>query len=336
MGHPKIWRVGIIGCGKHVRRSHIAVWGDRFRLAAVYDPSAESLAALRQLIDHDPVVCPSPEKLVERDDVDVVMIGSLDPDHAGQLALAVDAGKPTMCDKPLATTAAEIALLERTLYTAGQKGLVVASCHPRRDRNNRDLAYGWIKANFDRLTEQFGPLERIGLHSVYPRPSQPEKHSSFLIDKFVHDIDFLRFLLGDLAFTAERFDDSPDHYCVSGYIHQKDRIVSFYCESTRLHGGEDEYIEYVSLSFRYGTCMVYIRTGEVRYHDHRDDDKWTDTDSIRKMDKAGYDLVFSGLMRDFADTLDGKAPLHSPDELLVINESAVMLAGPARAYQYGM
>ncbi len=325
-------RLGVIGCGTHARRSHVAVGRD-FVVTAVFDPSLESLEELGKIASSNLVLCASPDELVDRSDVEAVLIASPDITHPELLELAVNAGKPVLCEKPLAISEAGLAVVGRALTQAEQQGLVVASCHPRRDCRNTDLAYGWIKANFGELAKQFGVLERIGLHSSYPRPWALWKEDrSLLLDKFVHDIDYLRFLLGDLSFTAERLVDSHDHYEVVGEIQQSNHAVMFSCLGTRLHGAKDEFIEIIVLTFEHGSCTVYVKTGRVRYWDRRSNVQWALP--ITPMTSEGYDRVFTALMRDFAEALDGGPVIHSFDELRVISESAIALAGPQSAYQY--
>lgn len=132
MQHPKK-RVGVIGYGAHLLRSHVAVWGEAFELTAIFDPSSRVF----EIAGQDVTVCISPDKLVARDDVDVVMIGSPDKFHPEQLALAVDAGKHVLCEKPLAITEQGMKRVRSTLEYAEREGLVVASCHPRRYSQHR-------------------------------------------------------------------------------------------------------------------------------------------------------------------------------------------------------
>lgn len=336
-------RVGVIGAGQHMRRSHIAVWGDNFELSAICDPSTESREETMQLVRHDVPVCDSPAELAKRDDVDVVMIGSLDKAHAEQAEeVVLVARKPVLCEKPLAIDGEGLARVRKTLTFAEQEGIYVASCHPRRrlikdplrDSNPTvDLPYGWIKANLRALEDRFGPLRFIGLNSNYPRPSKPWKSQrSFLADKFVHDIDYLRFAFGDQQLRAEPIFDSSDHYQVRGELKYGANLVEFDCLGTRLHGADDEYMEIVTLLFEHGTCVVYTKPGIVRFYDQRSGERWEM--SISPMNAKGYDRVFAALMQDFADAFDGGPRAHSYEDLWVNTEAVVVLANGGE-YRYG-
>lgn len=319
-------RTGVIGGGKHLRRSHLAVGRDDFELRAVFDPSDEDFkqAIMSAGVGKSSVHrCGSAQELVGLKDLDVVLIGSPDEFHPEQLRLAVEAGKPVLCEKPFATDQQGLDSVRRSLAIAKRRKLPVTSCFPRRDTTNTDLPYGWITANFTRLKRRFGALQRIGFNSNYPRPSAGWKEKrSFLIDKAIHDIDYLRFLLGNKSFIAARHVDSHDHYEVSGTA---DGTLNFSFIGSRLHGSEDEFIETITLNFAYGSCVVYTKTGEVRYRDERSGRNWTEH-PLRPMNHTAYDRIFASLMRDFAIQLRSGRPARTFDDLLISNEAVTQLA----------
>lgn len=335
MRKPK--RLGVIGCGEHARRSHVAVAHSRdFRVTAVFDPASDSVAEMLGATGLGVAVCRSAEELTARPDVDAVLIASPDQFHPAQLELVVrGAGRPVLCEKPLAVDAEGLERVDATLSWAEAHDVAVASCHPRRDQYSTDLAYAWVQSNLALLVERFGRLKRIGLHSSYPRPSMEWKRDrSFLIDKFVHDIDYLRWLLGDRPFTAERLVDGFDHYEVRGAMDASSGEVEFHCIGTRLHGGKGDYVEIITLNFHNGACIVYNKTGLVRYWDHRTGKMEEDTQSVYPMTSDGYDRVFRGLMHDFAVLLDGGPGVHTLDDLRVNTRAVVALAGPTGKYEY--
>lgn len=99
--------VGVIGTGgmgaRHAFNLHSHVVGAR--VEAVYDldaarakQAAEAAGGAR--------VCVDPRELVEDDAVDAIIIVSPDATHADLTAACLAAGKPVLCEKPLATTAA--------------------------------------------------------------------------------------------------------------------------------------------------------------------------------------------------------------------------------------
>lgn len=321
--------VSIMGCGGHIKDGHLP-FVQGARVVGIYDPSRESRQAAAKVLGYKPQAYDTPEALVASKP-GCILIGSPDRDHPGQLKLVVDAGIPVLCEKPLAVNASGLAQVQQALRIAKRKGLLVASCHQRRS-SIADLPYGWVQANLAKLEKRFGPLKRISLNSNYPRPMAAWKHDrSFLADKFVHDIDYLRKLLGDGSFQAERIFDSHDHYVVHGQMAYGRQAVSFMCEGTRLHNDRDNngrgaFIEYILLNFKHGDCVVYTKTGIVRYVDRRTGQK--DAGSITPMVPDSYDRLNGEVTQNFLRGIT----IHTPVDLLVNTAAVVALAGPEGRY----
>jgi len=326
-----VTKLAVFGCGKHARRSHVNVEG--FEVAALFDPLPESIAAIREVIGADVPSYESEEELLQQcPDVEAVLIASPDKDHAGQLLPAVRARKHVLCEKPIAIDQEGLDQMEEALKLAEANNLVVASCHPRRSLIE-DLPYGWVTVYLPYLADRFGPLRRVQLSSIYPLPSDGWKTDrSFLLDKYVHDIDILlRWLPAD-DYRAVRKMDSYDHYEVEGSMGP----VHFACGGTRLHSADSDFVEIIMLSFARGQyghsrCTIYTKTGLVRYFDGESGESWEH--SITPMESEGYDRVFAELMQNFKAAIDGKPGTHTFDELRLINQSAVALAGPAGRYR---
>jgi myo-inositol 2-dehydrogenase / D-chiro-inositol 1-dehydrogenase len=105
--------IGVIGTGimgaDHVDTITTAVSGAEISAVADIDPQRAQAVAAR-------VPCAkafaSAELLIESPDVDAVIVASSDATHAEYVAACISAGKPVLCEKPLAPTLAEC---ERTL-----------------------------------------------------------------------------------------------------------------------------------------------------------------------------------------------------------------------------
>ncbi|MBM7413861.1 MULTISPECIES: Gfo/Idh/MocA family oxidoreductase [Nocardiaceae] len=118
-------RVGIIGVGvmgaDHASSLDRRVSGAT--VTAVADVDAARASAVASTLRGATVAADGPA-LIERDDVDAVVIASHDSTHAELVHLALAAGKPVLCEKPLAPTAAECREIiaaqgDRTLITVG-------------------------------------------------------------------------------------------------------------------------------------------------------------------------------------------------------------------------
>ncbi|AXK46715.1 Gfo/Idh/MocA family protein [Brachybacterium saurashtrense] len=100
---PADLRVGVIGVGQmgadHVARISRRIKGARVSVVTDYfRDKAEEVAATApgcRVVD-------SPEELIAADDVDAVLIASPGTFHRDQAIACIEAGKPVLCEKPLA------------------------------------------------------------------------------------------------------------------------------------------------------------------------------------------------------------------------------------------
>ena len=115
--------IGAIGCGGMGRAVLKAVLEQdkRLRLAAFYDPDERAVKATLELAPEPPVVCKSHREVVERADVDWVMIASWNRDHAEQTVAAFEAGKHVFCQKPLALTLDECVRMKQAGEKSGKQ-----------------------------------------------------------------------------------------------------------------------------------------------------------------------------------------------------------------------
>ncbi|WP_304119152.1 Gfo/Idh/MocA family oxidoreductase [Mycolicibacterium bacteremicum] len=104
-------RVGVVGVGvmgaDHARKIATVVSGAELVAVSDFDATvADSVAGELGARVH-----PDGVALIEDDDVDAVIIATRDDTHADLVRAALRVGKPVMCEKPLAPTAAESAAL---------------------------------------------------------------------------------------------------------------------------------------------------------------------------------------------------------------------------------
>jgi myo-inositol 2-dehydrogenase/D-chiro-inositol 1-dehydrogenase len=186
--------VGLIGCGI-MGTDHAAILNRMVagaRLVAVQDAfaqRAESLAArLTGLHVHA-----TPEALIADPNVHAVVVASADDSHAGYVLACIRAGKPVLCEKPLAASndacreivAAELAYGKRLV----QVGFM------------RRFDPGYVTM---RDTLRSGSLGKpIFLHCVHRNKIAPDYITSDLViaNSAVHEMDVARFLL-DEEFAA--------------------------------------------------------------------------------------------------------------------------------------
>ena len=122
-------KVGIIGVGVmgggHARfiKEHIP----DAQVVALSDVATEKMAALATELGTVKLTTSDPAELMNHSEVEAIIIASPDPLHKAHLQLAMASGKPTLCEKPIATTiedAREIAAEVKAYETGKGKTLI--------------------------------------------------------------------------------------------------------------------------------------------------------------------------------------------------------------------
>jgi myo-inositol 2-dehydrogenase / D-chiro-inositol 1-dehydrogenase len=117
VGNAKSVRIGVVGAGimgaDHANTLRRFVRGAEVTAVADVDLARAEAAAAGARAFGDALA------LIDDPDVDAVVIASHDSVHAEQVVAAVRAGKPVLCEKPLAPTLAESALVLREIGDAG-------------------------------------------------------------------------------------------------------------------------------------------------------------------------------------------------------------------------
>ena len=110
----KTKKIALIGCGGRLRGviegTLKAAPPGSMEISDLYDPDPGSVAAARELapgaVSHSSV-----DELLRQSDAEWVAIGSPNSEHARQVAAALDAGRHVFCEKPLATTPDDCAMI---------------------------------------------------------------------------------------------------------------------------------------------------------------------------------------------------------------------------------
>ena len=200
-------QIGIIGCGvmgaDHARLLRGDVPGGT--LVAVHDPDvsrAAQVAAAGEIRIHR-----SAEDLIADGGVDAVIIAAPDRTHGALTITCVEAGKPVLCEKPLAATLEE----GRSVVAAEIKGgrrLVQVGFMRRFDPGYRAMRRSLEEQSFGR------PLF---LHCVHRNAVAPHYITSDLViaNSSVHEIDIARFLLDEEFATVTMVSARPSRKAAS-------------------------------------------------------------------------------------------------------------------------
>jgi predicted dehydrogenase len=204
-------RVGLVGCG-HIGMVHAVALQQLAnadlvdaRLTATYDHDVERAARMARRHGGEPAA--SLEALL--DSVDVVWVCTWTAGHLAAVEAAAERDIAVFCEKPLATdlaTAARVATaLERVPH---QVGLVLRFSPVFREIGRR-LASGTHGPVLSAVLrdDQYFPVQ--GMYGSTWRGDVAHAGGGTLIEHSIHDLDLLRFLLGDpievSGRTASRF-----------------------------------------------------------------------------------------------------------------------------------
>ena len=185
-------KIGIIGAGRIARVHTRAVAAHpNATLVVVSDPVEEAGTALAQ--EYGARWTSNAEDVIADPEVDAVIICSPTPFHAEQILAAARAGKPVLCEKPVAMDVATIDQLEKDLE--GLDPVVMIGFNRRFDPSFAQI--------HDMVSDgTIGKVEQVTIISRDPAlPSLDYIATSGGIfkDMTIHDFDTARFFLGDIT-----------------------------------------------------------------------------------------------------------------------------------------
>ncbi|WP_370619165.1 Gfo/Idh/MocA family oxidoreductase [Mumia qirimensis] len=199
-------RVGVVGVGAmgadHVRTLSEAV--PSTRVTEVFDRDTDRAKQVAELAGGR--VAESAEGLVHSADVDAVVVASPDSTHAALVLACLAAGKPVLCEKPLAVTADD-ALRVVEAEVAGGRRLVQVGFMRR-----YDPGYARLKR-----TLRAGLLgEPRMVHNVHRNAASGpgSTGASIVTGSMIHELDTVPWLLDDrivgIRVTSPVADGLPD------------------------------------------------------------------------------------------------------------------------------
>jgi myo-inositol 2-dehydrogenase/D-chiro-inositol 1-dehydrogenase len=151
-------------------------------------------AARAQAVASGATVFSDPLSLIASDRIAAIVIASPDATHAALVLACIEAGKPVLCEKPLASSASDALAVVQAEVALGRRLIQVG--YMRRF----DPGYQQIKRVKD--TGELGG--QLLLHNVHRNVRAPEwfTGSMAITNSFVHEIDISRWLLGSEMVSA--------------------------------------------------------------------------------------------------------------------------------------
>ena len=182
-------RVGLVGAGvmgsDHAQTLAGQVVGATLAGVADIDPArATSLAAKLGARTY-----PHPDELIAAADIDAVIIASHDGAHAAQVLACIEAGKPVLCEKPLAPTVDECQLIIAAQRRRGLGELVSVGFMRRFHPAFTAVKEQVVAGSLGEVLLVLGSHRNV---SSYPTGGS----EGTLSNSAVHDIDTVAWLLG--------------------------------------------------------------------------------------------------------------------------------------------
>lgn len=247
-------RVGLIGCGgmgrAHVERIRHELSGAQVVAAA--DINLDAATAVAESVGG--TAYGSGAELINDPNVDAVIIATFGKVHTPDVIAAIEAGKPVLCEKPLATTAEEcIAIMEAELR-AGRRLVTVGFMR------RFDAAYRQIKELVD--SGEYGPV--LAVYNRHRNPAVPDTYTSrnLIDDTAIHEFDTVRWLTGE-EIVRVRVDPVRKTSRAHATLQEPIVIVGYTPSGTRI---DDE----VNVNLEYGysiECEVVMENAAARLGD---------------------------------------------------------------------
>lgn len=199
---PRDLRIGVIGVGT-MGADHVARISQRTkgaRVTAISDPdraTAEQVAATAP----GSRSVGTAEELIAADDVDAVLIASPGRFHRAQAVACIDAGKPVLCEKPLAMNPED----------------AYAVLEAERDSGGRYVSVGFMR----RFDAEYAELKDTLVRGDLGRPTiinckhrnagTPEGFSDTMMiyDSAVHEIDAISYFLEEPVVSVQAVTPTP-------------------------------------------------------------------------------------------------------------------------------
>ncbi len=188
-------KIGVVGTGAigrtHIERINTKLQGGKVTCCA--DMNAEFCKSVAE--KYGLTAYESGEELIANADIDAVIVTTLDPSHEQYVVAAIRAGKYVFCEKPLAPKADDCKRIMEAEIAGGKQLLQVGFMR------RYDAGYRQLKAAIE--SGEYG--EPLLLHCAHRNPDVIDSwdNSSAVENSMVHEIDVLRWLLGENYKTAE-------------------------------------------------------------------------------------------------------------------------------------
>lgn len=187
-------RIGIIGAGR-IGRVHArsVATHPQAKLTLIADPVLDSAQEVAQAYGAE--ATSDANDVFVSDNVDAIIICSPTPLHGDHIVAAATAGKPALCEKPLAMNSESVAQIRERLEAQGTPNPQVMLGFNRRFDPSFSAIHEAVEAG------EIGQLEQLTI--ISRDPAAPPKEyiavsGGIFKDMTIHDFDMVRHFLGDI------------------------------------------------------------------------------------------------------------------------------------------
>jgi predicted dehydrogenase len=199
MAQPRV-RIGLVGAGAIMRLSHaptIAASGD-VELAGIYDADPQRAQALAA--DFGSQAFDRLDALLERRDVDAVIVATPNRFHEEAVVAAARHGKHVLCEKPLAV---DVAAARRMVEACEAAKVVLQVGFNQRLWGQVEIAKQLLDAGFIGTVHQMRSIYSEKA-TAYPAATRyrydlAQSGGATIIDLTIHRIDLARHLVGEFS-----------------------------------------------------------------------------------------------------------------------------------------
>lgn len=188
-------KIGIVGTGA-IGRTHIERINNKLsggKVVACADQNADFCKSVAE--KYGLKAFETGEEMIASPEVEAVIVTTLDPFHAEYVLAAIAAGKPVFCEKPLAPEAETCKKIVEAEMASG-KHLVQVGFMRRYDAGYKQLKEAIRSRKYGEPLMLHCAHRNPGVDTNYDTPMEVE-------NSMIHEIDVLRWLLGEDYATAE-------------------------------------------------------------------------------------------------------------------------------------
>lgn len=242
-------RYALIGCGR-ISPNHIAAAkANQLKIVAICDVEPKNMMdkKLKFELSDDTHMYTDYHEMIEKEKPELVAIATESGKHA-QIALdCIEAGINLIIEKPIALSLADA---DKIVARSREKGVKVCACHQNRfNKSIRKIRDAVEKQRFGRLFYGTAHIRWCRDHEYYDRASWRgtwEQDGGALMNQCIHNIDLLRWMMGDDIIEVVGMTDRLNH----DYIQAEDLGIAL----VRFANGSYGIIE--------GTTDIYPRNLE--------------------------------------------------------------------------